>query len=125
MMIQFGFWWWEAPEDCQIDDRKAWRFQIRTWRKVCLTLMISLLQLNRLREMGMSRWRLNQWVRSQESWLPVGAWEQCVSDLKFDPDLPVWVGIDMALKHDTIAVCSCTAASRSCCCEVKDLAAIS
>jgi phage terminase large subunit-like protein len=20
----FGFWWWEAPEDCDINDRKAW-----------------------------------------------------------------------------------------------------
>jgi phage terminase large subunit-like protein len=55
-------------------------------------------------EMSVRRWRLNQWVRSQESWLPVGAWEQCRSDLDLDTDLPVWVGIDMALKHDSIAV---------------------
>jgi phage terminase large subunit-like protein len=42
----------------------------------------------------------------QESWLPAGAWEQCVSHThQLDPDLPVWVGIDMALKRDTIAVC--------------------
>jgi phage terminase large subunit-like protein len=47
---------------------------------------------------------LNQWVRTQESWLPAGAWERCVSELELDRELPVWVGIDMALKHDSIAV---------------------
>ena len=55
-------------------------------------------------EMAFRRWRLNQWVRSQESWLPVGAWEQCVTQFEFDRDAPMFVGIDMALKHDSIAV---------------------
>jgi len=58
-------------------------------------------------EMAFRRWRLNQWVRSQESWLPLGAWEQCVGEPIFDRDAPTFVGIDMALKHDSIAVVHC------------------
>jgi phage terminase large subunit-like protein len=102
---QFGFWWWEAPEDCKVDDRKAWQVSNPNLAEGLLDPEDLAVAVKQTSEMGMRRWRLNQWVRSQESWLPVGAWEQCVSDLQFDPDLPVWVGIDMALKHDTIAVC--------------------
>jgi len=102
---QFGFWWWEAPEDCKVDDRKAWQVSNPNLAEGLLDPEDLAVAVKQTSEMGMRRWRLNQWVRSQESWLPVGAWEQCVSDLQFDPELPVWVGIDMALKHDTIAVC--------------------
>jgi phage terminase large subunit-like protein len=102
---QFGFWWWEAPEDCKVDDRKAWQVSNPNLAEGLLDPDDLAVAVKQTSEMGMRRWRLNQWVRSQESWLPVGAWEQCVSDLQFDSELPVWVGIDMALKHDTIAVC--------------------
>jgi len=102
---QFGFWWWEAPEDCKIDDKKAWRKANPNLAEGLLDPEDLAVAVKQTSEMGMRRWRLNQWVRSQESWLPVGAWEQCVSDKQLEPDLPVWVGIDMALRHDTIAVC--------------------
>ena len=102
---QFGFWWWEAPEDCKVDDRKAWQVSNPNLAEGLLDPDDLAVAVKQTSEMGMRRWRLNQWVRSQESWLPVGAWEQCVSDLQLDTELPVWVGIDMALKHDTIAVC--------------------
>ena len=56
-------------------------------------------------ETAMRRYRLNQWVRTDgESWLPKGAWELCRSETELDPNIPVFVGIDMALKHDSIAV---------------------
>jgi phage terminase large subunit-like protein len=51
------------------------------------------------------RYFANQWwIPPLDSWLPSGAWAACeVSDCKLDLDLPVWVGVDMALKHDSIA----------------------
>ena len=100
----FGFWWWEAPEDCLIDDRKAWRVANPNLAEGLLDPDDLAVAVKQTSEMGMRRWRLNQWVRSQESWLPFGAWEQCVSDRQLDSELPVWVGIDMALKHDSIGV---------------------
>lgn len=102
----FGFWWWEAPSDCDLNDRKAWGIANPNFAEGLLDPEDLAAAVRQTSESSVRRWRLNQWVRSQESWLPVGAWEQCVShEHELDPELPVWVGIDMALKRDTIGVC--------------------
>ena len=102
----FGFWWWEAPEDCDINDRKAWMIANPNLAEGLLDPEDLAVAVKQTAESSVRRWRLNNWTRSQESWLPSGAWEQCVAhDLPVQDDLPVWVGIDMALKRDTIAVC--------------------
>jgi phage terminase large subunit-like protein len=105
--VSFGFWWWEADADCKIDDAKQWRKANPNIAEGLMSeedLQVAVKASFEGSEMSVRRWRLNQWVRSQESWLPVGAWEQCRSDMELSDDLPVWVGIDMALKHDSIAV---------------------
>lgn len=43
------------------------------------------------------------WVPPLDSWLPIGAWTACEGAVTISPDLPTWVGVDMALKHDSIA----------------------
>ncbi len=51
------------------------------------------------------RYFANQWVSvAAESWLPPGAWAACESDLGLSPDADTWVTVDMALRHDTVAV---------------------
>jgi phage terminase large subunit-like protein len=100
----FGFWWWEAAADCDINDRKQWHRANPNIAEGLLDPEDMATATKQTTESAFRRWRLNQWVRTQESWLPVGAWERCVSDLDLDLELPVWVGIDMALKHDSIAV---------------------
>ncbi len=51
------------------------------------------------------RYFANQWwAPPLDSWLPPGAWEACAGEATITPDAPCWVGIDMALKHDSIAV---------------------
>lgn len=52
------------------------------------------------------RFFLNQPVSiSSECWLPTGAWEANeVAGCKLVDGAPTWVGVDMALKHDSIAV---------------------
>jgi phage terminase large subunit-like protein len=100
----FGFWWWEAPADCGLDDKKAWAISNPNLAERLLDpddMRTAMLQTD---EAAFRRWRLNQWVRAQESWLPAGAWEGCRSDQGIIDELPVWVGLDMALKHDSIAV---------------------
>ena len=50
------------------------------------------------------RYFANQWVaRPTECWLPEGAWEQGVGRPDLRRELPVFVGVDMALKHDSVA----------------------
>jgi len=52
------------------------------------------------------RYFANRWAAApdDESWLPPGAWEACRGRVQFDAETPTFVGIDMALKHDTVAV---------------------
>ena len=100
----FGFWWWEAPAECAPNDEKAWRVANPNLSEKLLDITDMRTAVQQTDESAFRRWRLNQWVRSQESWLPAGAWEQCADERPLRDDLPVWVGIDMALKHDSIAV---------------------
>ena len=102
----FGFYWWEAPADCDLTDRKARLIANPNLAEGLLSHEDFDAAVKQSSETSVRRWRLNQWVRSQESWLPEGAWAQCVApEIQLDPDLPVWVGIDMALKRDTIGIC--------------------
>lgn len=100
----FGFWWWEAPTDCDIKSRVAWKQANPNIAEGLLDPDDMDTATKQTTESAFRRWRLNQWVRTQESWLPAGAWERSLSDLELEPLLPIWVGIDMALKHDSIAV---------------------
>jgi phage terminase large subunit-like protein len=100
----YGFWWWEAPPDCDLNDKAAWRTANPNIAERLLSLEDFETAVKQTSESAFRRWRLNQWVRAQESWLPAGSWERCVSEDEIDEELPVYVGIDMALKHDSIAV---------------------
>lgn len=50
------------------------------------------------------RYYWNLWVPTDESWLPVGAWDACRGELITDLDLPTWLGADMALKRDSASI---------------------
>lgn len=52
------------------------------------------------------RYFANQWVSiAQESWLPDGAWLNSTdATVELVDGAPTWVGVDMALKHDSVAV---------------------
>ena len=51
------------------------------------------------------RYHLNQWTRTEEeSWLPGSAWDNCTGDVVFNPDAETFVGVDMALHHDSVAI---------------------
>lgn len=100
----FGFWWWEATADCGLDDREQWIAANPNIALGLLDIEDMALARKQTSESAFRRYRLNQFVRAQESWLPAGAWETARSDRQLDPTLPIYVGIDMALKHDSIAV---------------------
>jgi phage terminase large subunit-like protein len=100
----FGFYWWEAKTDCTITDRDAWSHSNPNLALDLLDIEDMEVSARQTSEMAFRRFRLNQWVRTQESWLPVGSWEQCTGTTTIDVDRECFVGIDMALKHDSIAV---------------------
>lgn len=50
-------------------------------------------------------WLGQRFEAVRESWLPADAFEACRQPgLQLDVELPTWVSIDMALRHDTVAV---------------------
>lgn len=101
----FGFWWWEAPEGCDLNDRQGWADANPNLAEGLLDPEDMELAVRQTSEVAVRRYRLNQWVRTAaDSWLPSGAWELCRSELSLTPGQTVWVGVDMALKHDSIAV---------------------
>jgi len=100
----FGFFWWEAPLNCKLKDKKAWRISNPNLSEGLLSLEDMEASVTQSTEAAFRRFRLNQWVRVEESWLPPGAWEKCYSDLAINRHDECFVGIDMALKHDSIAV---------------------
>jgi phage terminase large subunit-like protein len=100
----FGCWWWEAATDCDLQDRSQWRAANPNVAERLLAIDDLETAVKQTSESAFRRWRLNQWVRSQESWLPAGSWDQCRTDATLEPDVPSFVGVDMALKHDSVAV---------------------
>lgn len=100
----FGFFWWEAPANCKLSDKKAWRVTNPNLGEGLLSLEDMETSVTQSTEAAFRRFRLNQWVRVEESWLPPGSWEKCYSDLTINRHDETFVGIDMALKHDSIAV---------------------
>ena len=101
----FGFWWWEAAEGCDLNDRAAWLEANPNLAEGLLDPEDMEIAVRQTSEVSVRRSRLNQWVRTAaDSWLPQGAWELCRSTLDLVPGAATWVGVDMALKRDTTAV---------------------
>lgn len=55
-------------------------------------------------EFEFRRYHLGQWTRAEECWLPAGVWDACAGIVDLDPESPMYVAVDMALKHDSVAV---------------------
>jgi len=52
--------------------------------------------------------RCNQWVSSQLSWLPTGAWEACEADFTPSPDDEFVLGFDGSFSGDATVIVGCT-----------------
>ena len=101
----FGFWWWQGADDCAVDDRAEWHRANPNLGPGLLDLEDMEVSSRQTQELAFRRYRLNQWTRTQESWLPAGAWESCQDDDAALVDgADTWVGVDMALRHDSIAI---------------------
>ena len=104
---EFYFKWLEAEETDDVNDPEVWKrvnpaIQNDWWPLSNLERRFKSLPLNEFK-----RYHLNTWTKTKmDSWLPVGTWSECASDekLKFDAQLPMYVGVDLALKHDSVGI---------------------
>jgi phage terminase large subunit-like protein len=94
-----------SPDGVKVTDRDSWRIANPNLGEGLLDLEDMATSAKQTSELAVRRYRLNQWTRASDSWLPPGAWDACRDDsAQFDPSRPFWAGLDMALKHDTAAL---------------------
>ena len=103
---EFYFKWIGANETDDPKDEKIWEkvnpaipndwWPIENLRRRMKSLPINEFQ----------RYHLNQWTRTdQESWIEIEQWLACEdTEMKLSPERPLFVGIDMALRHDSVAI---------------------
>ena len=93
----------ELPEGADYRDEATWPLANPSWG---VTVGAEALrdQLRRKPENVWRRYFGNQWTETEESWLPPGAWNACLSGLTLVPGLPIFVGIDLGRTHDSSAV---------------------
>lgn len=96
-----------APEGCAIDDRRAWRLANPALASGFLRESALATDLAITPEGHFRLFRLGQHVDGVDSWLGSAGravWEGLTSPWPFEDGAPVWVGVDVALRHDTSAV---------------------
>ena len=107
-------WWYGAPRDADIEDPAVWlAANPASWLRDGTYLSQEYARLKaRGALLDWRRYHLNQFVGTEEAWLPEGAWTSCrvgdpdPADLLhgLDPDLPVGVGIDKGQTSDLSAI---------------------
>jgi phage terminase large subunit-like protein len=73
---RFGFFCWEAPKGCALDDEESVRMANPQLASGILDWESVKNELATMPEVDARRYRLNQFVSSMNSWLPVGLWSQ-------------------------------------------------
>lgn len=100
----YYFNWTEAPANSDHRDPAVWEAANPSYG-VLVHEPFFRDQLTKKTEAVYRRYFLNQWTQTEEIWLPPGAWDACKApELQFNPALPLYVGIDVALVHDSTAV---------------------
>jgi phage terminase large subunit-like protein len=72
---RFGFFCWEAPHGCELDDEVAVRRSNPNLASGILSWESVKNELSTMPEPDARRYRLNQFVSSMNSWLPAGSWQ--------------------------------------------------
>lgn len=75
-MERFGFFCWEAPKGCKLNDEESVRMANPQLASGILSWEAVKNELATMPEVDARRYRLNQFVSSMNSWLPVGLWTQ-------------------------------------------------
>jgi len=103
----FGFAWWEAPENADYRDPRVWAVanpaigDLTDAEDYASALL-------RTPEAEFRTKRMNQWVNSATSWLPVGAWEALASERRLVDGERVVLSFDGAFSNDSTCIVACT-----------------
>jgi phage terminase large subunit-like protein len=95
--------WWEAPADSDHRDEATWIAANPGYgdlnSKADFESMVK-----RTPEAEFRTKRCNQWVSSQNTWLPAGVWDSLQEDVPIPDDVEVVLGVDGSFSGDTTAI---------------------
>jgi phage terminase large subunit-like protein len=95
--------WWEAAEEADHKDPETWRAANPGFADInAESDFVSAVK--RTPEAEFRTKRCNQWVSSQLSWLPTGAWEACEGKFVVSPDDEIVLGFDGSFSGDASVI---------------------
>lgn len=97
------FRWYGAPDGADHREPTVWETANPSWGTLVHEGLLADLCRN-IPESQFRRYRLNQWVESEELWLPAGSWEACGGENDLQPRARTWVAWDASTKHDSTAI---------------------
>ena len=99
--------WWEAPNDSDHRAEDTWIAANPGYgdlnSKADFESMVK-----RTPEAEFRTKRCNQWVSSQNAWLPAGVWDTLQADVELDVDAEIILGVDGSFSGDTTAIVGVT-----------------
>lgn len=99
-----------APDDCDVEDREAWKIANPALACAKPFLAEDAIEAVRktVREPVFRQLRLGQWVKGSDSWLPFGAWEK-LADVDREVDgKKIVLAFDGSASGDSTALIGCT-----------------
>lgn len=96
-----------APENCDYRDEKFWYMANPALKAGYQNIEALRTSLSITTEAHFRIFHLGQWVEGTESWLGADGrrlWETLISPYEFDPDEPMYLGLDVGVKRDSTAL---------------------
>ena len=94
---------WEAPEDSDHRKPETWALANPGFNDINTQSDFES-AVRRTPEAEFRTKRCNQWVSSQTSWLPSGAWEACEAEFEVSPDDEIVLGFDGSFSGDASVI---------------------
>ena len=99
--------WWEANPDLDYKDPAAW-LEANPGFDDLVSAEDFASAVRRTPEAEFRTKRLNQFVSSQQAWLPAGEWDQLGEEFEWDAEAEYVLGFDGSFSNDSTAIVACT-----------------
>ena len=103
-MERFGFFCWEAPAGCKVNDREAIEMANPNLVEGILSWTNIETEVATMPEVDARRYRLNQFVSSSSAWIPAGLWQSLPKGF-IDQDKPVCIAFDRTPNWSEASIC--------------------
>ena len=105
---QFGFWWWEAPDDSDPTDQDTWRMANPNLAEGLMDLgdfEAAIAEAGATGFSGFQRYRLNKWVRlAGEDFISPHYWKLSERPVRIQPGARVTAGFDGSISGDATGI---------------------